>query len=159
VPGRSALLLATARAGDDEMHARIARHRADRANRVPGLATIEVPFNLAAAITVHAAPSRLVVIDCLSLWLTNLLMPLHGDALEDEALTHAVDALCSAIAEARGPLVFVSNEICLGITPLSREARRYVDELGRLHQAVASRCANVTLMVAGIEMAVKRGDC
>jgi adenosylcobinamide kinase / adenosylcobinamide-phosphate guanylyltransferase len=157
-PGHTALLLATARAGDDEMHARIARHRADRAARVPGLATVEVPFNLAAAIAVHAAPDRLVVVDCLSLWLTNLLMPMHGAALEDEALAHAVDALCGAIDEAPGPLVFVSNEIGLGITPLSREARRFVDELGRLHQAVAARCANVSLMVAGIEMAVKRGS-
>src|SRR5881392_4119496 len=80
-PGRSAVLLATAQAGDDEMRERIARHRADRGRRVPGLATDEVPLELASALRRHSAPQYLVVIDCLTLWLTNLLMPLHGDAI------------------------------------------------------------------------------
>jgi adenosylcobinamide kinase/adenosylcobinamide-phosphate guanylyltransferase len=84
-------------------------------------------------------------------------MPIAGPTLDDEALARTIEQLCGAIVEAKGRLVFVSNEIGLGITPLTPEARRYVDELGRLHQAVAERCADVTLMVAGIEMPVKRG--
>ena len=155
--GHAAVLIATALAGDDEMRARIARHRADRARRVPGLATVEVPRDIAAALQANSAPNRLVLVDCLSLWLTNLLMPVEGDALEDAALADARDDLCDALAAASGPVVVVSNEIGLGITPLTREARRFVDELGRLHQVVAAVCANVTLMVAGIEMPVKRG--
>ncbi len=153
----TAVLLATALGGDDEMRARIARHRVDRARRVAGLATIEVPRDLAAALQAQAAPHRLVLIDCLTLWLTNLLMPLDGTALDDAALARARDGLCDALAAASGPVVLVSNEIGLGITPLTREARRFVDELGRLHQVVAAVCADVTLMVAGIEVPLKRG--
>ena len=155
--GHAAVLLATALAGDDEMRARIARHQSDRARRVAGLATVEVPRDLAAALQAHTAPHRLVLVDCLSLWLTNLLMPIEGDALTDAALGEARDGLCDTLAAASGPVVLVSNEVGLGITPLTREARRFVDELGRLHQVVAAVCANVTLMVAGVEMPVKRG--
>ena len=156
-PGRTAVLLATALAGDDEMRARIAQHRVDRAQRVAGLFTVEVPINLSAALVANAAPQRLVLVDCLTLWLTNLSMPIEGPPLSDAAIAEACDGLCKALGSARGPVVLVSNEIGLGIVPLTREARRFVDELGRLHQAVAAVCANVTLMVAGIEMPVKRG--
>lgn len=155
--GHTAVLLATALAGDDEMRVRIAQHRADRAQRVSGLATVEVPRDLLGALQANAAPQRLVLVDCLTLWLTNLLMPIDRSALDDAALTEARDRLCDALAAASGPVVLVSNEIGLGITPMTREARRFVDELGRLHQAVAAVCANVTLMVAGLEMPVKRG--
>ena len=156
-PGHEAVLVATALAGDAEMRARIDRHQADRARRVPGLATREVPRDLVAALAVDAAPQRLVLVDCLSLWLTNLLMPLAGAPLDDAALEDAVDGLCDALVAAAGPVVLVSNEIGLGITPLTPEARRFVDELGRLHQAVAAVCPRVTLMVAGVEVPVKGG--
>jgi adenosylcobinamide kinase / adenosylcobinamide-phosphate guanylyltransferase len=152
------MLIATALAGDAEMAARIARHRADRARRVPGLASCEVPRDLAAAIGANAGPQRLVLVDCLSLWLTNLMMPLTGVALDDAALEDAVDSLCDALVAAPGPVVLVSNEIGMGITPLTPEARRFVDALGRLHQAVAALCPRLTLMVAGVELAVKRGS-
>jgi adenosylcobinamide kinase / adenosylcobinamide-phosphate guanylyltransferase len=156
-PGHSALLLATALEGDDEMRARVARHRADRADRLPAMGVLEVPRQLAQAVHVHSAAQRLLVIDCLTLWLTNLLMPLQGEALGDAAASAQCEALCDALREAPGPVLLVSNEIGLGIAPLTPEARRYVDELGRLHQAVAARCTDVTLMVAGIEVPVKRG--
>lgn len=156
-PGHSAVLVATALAGDDEMGARIARHRSDRANRVPGLVTVEVPRALPDTVRLQAAPGRLVVVDCLTLWLTNLMLPLHGEALGDAALAGVCDALSDALAAAKGPVLLVSNEIGLGLTPLTREARRFVDELGRLHQDVAAACGWVTLMVAGIEVPVKRG--
>lgn len=156
-PGQTAVLLATALAHDGEMHERIARHRADRAERVPGLQTEEVPFDLPEAVARSSAPSRLIVVDCLTLWLTNLLMPLHDRPITDTAWQARCADLCDAIDASPGPVLLVSNEIGLGISPLSPEARRFVDELGRLHQAVAARCARVTWMVAGIEMPVKGG--
>lgn len=155
-PGRSAVLLATGLPGDDEMRARIARHRQDRAERVPGLVTDEVPRELAAAVRRHSAPERLVLVDCLSLWLTNLRMPLQGAAVDDAELARHVDGLCVALQAARGPVLLVSNEIGLGLSPLGLDARRFVDDLGRLHQTLAARCERVTLMVAGIELPVKR---
>ena len=155
-PGHSAVLLATALAGDAEMRARIEQHQADRARRVPAMLTVEEPRELARAVRLHSAASRLVVIDCLTLWLTNLLMPLRGDApLDEVGLVAATAALCEALRRAPGPVLLVSNEIGLGLTPLSPSARRFVDELGRLHQRVAQECASVTLMVAGIELPVK----
>ena len=156
-PGHSALFIATARALDDEMRARIARHRHDRAERLPAMATLEEPVALADALRAQAMPERLIVVDCLTLWLTNLLMP-HGRPIDDAALAQARDALLDALHSAVQPIVLVSNEIGLGVAPLGADTRRFVDELGRLHQAVAAICSRVTLMVAGIEVAVKRSD-
>lgn len=152
---RSAVLLATARAGDEEMLRRIAHHRIERAERVPNLDTEDVPIELAQAVFRHSTPNRLVVIDCLTLWLTNLLMPLDGRALDDHEWQAMRAAFCGAISTASGPLLLVSNEIGLGLSPMSPEARRFVDELGRLHQAVAARCTKVTMMIAGVELPVK----
>lgn len=152
-PLRRAALLATAQAFDDEMTARIERHRRDRAERVPGLATAEVPGDLAAAIRSHGGADVLLVVDCLTLWLTQRLMPMEGAAAAD--LPAQVDALLAAIEGAAGPLVVVSNEIAMGVMPMSAEARRFVDALGMLHQRVAAACERVTLMVAGCELAVK----
>jgi adenosylcobinamide kinase/adenosylcobinamide-phosphate guanylyltransferase len=98
----------------------------------------------------------LVVVDCLTLWLTNLLMPLTGESLSDREWQLQCDAMCEAIGKASGPVLLVSNEIGLGLSPMSAQARRFVDELGRLHQRVAACCDCVTLMVAGIEVPVKR---
>jgi len=154
-PGHSAVLIATALAGDGEMRARIDRHRLDRARSVPELLTVEEPRELARAVRQHSAPTRLVVVDCLTLWMTNLLMPLQGDALDDAALGIETIALRDILRAAPGPVLMVSNEIGLGVTPLTTSARRFVDELGRLHQLVAQSCERVTLMVAGIEVSVK----
>ncbi|MDO9313846.1 MAG: bifunctional adenosylcobinamide kinase/adenosylcobinamide-phosphate guanylyltransferase [Burkholderiaceae bacterium] len=155
-PTHSAVLLATARAGDDEMRLRIAHHRLERAERVPRLETEEVPFDLEQAVSRHSAPGRLVIVDCLTMWLTNLLMPLEGAPLDDIDWDLTSEAWCDAISAACGPLLLVSNEIGLGVSPLSPQARGFVDRLGRLHQVVAARCSRVTLMVAGIEVPVKR---
>ena len=158
-PGRSATLLATAVGGDDEMRDRIRRHRADRAARVPGLATLELgPASLAEALDGLGAPGHLVVVDCLTLWLTQLLMPLHGRPLDEPARLSEQQSLCEALARAPGPVVLVSNEIGHGVSPLSREVRGFIDALGQLHQAVAARCENLSLMVAGVELPVKRGE-
>ena len=155
-PERQAVLLATAMAGDDEMRARIVRHRLERARRVPRLAVEEEHHDLAAAIQRLSQPSRLVVVDCLTLWLTQRMMPLHGAPREASVIEADRERLLAALKAANGPVVLVSNEIGLGVSPLGRETRHFLDELGRLHQAVARVCERVTLMVAGIELPVKR---
>lgn len=161
-PSHRALLLATAEPGDEEMRQRIARHQSDRAQRVPGLQTLEVPLNLAQAITQHSQPGTLLVVDCLTLWLTNLLMPRVPEPtvrIETDAArtlpTQIVSALCLAITQARGPVVLVGNEIGLGVIPLGAQVRAFVDALGLLNQAVAASCQRVTLMAAGLALTLK----
>lgn len=154
-PGHRATLVATALPGDAEMAARIARHQADRALRVPGLATLEEPVDLAGAIARRSAPGHMLVVDCLTLWLTQRLMPLHGPGLDDAALAAQTTRLLLALQQAPGPVLWVSNEIGLGVSPLGREVRRFLDALGLLHQQLAAQCGQVLLMVAGIALAVK----
>ncbi len=151
-PAHRAVLIATAQPWDEEMRARIAQHQRDRAERVPGMATVEAPLALPQALLEHAAPDTLVVVDCLTLWLTNLLMPAEGPPADPLAPTAA---LLSAIEAARGPVVLVGNEIGLGVIPLGRETRAFVDQLGRLNQAAAGACERVTLMAAGLPLTLK----
>lgn len=150
-----AVFVATALARDDEMRARIERHRIDRAERVPAMMTVEEPFALAEAIRAHSTPQTLVLVDCLTLWLTNLLMPVHGVGDDTTAVEQATTALVQEIGAANGPLVLVSNEIGLGVIPLGREVRDFVDALGRLNQEVAAACDRVTLMAAGLPLTLK----
>jgi adenosylcobinamide kinase/adenosylcobinamide-phosphate guanylyltransferase len=154
-PARSATLIATALPADAEMAERIRRHRVDRAARVGALATVEAPLELPAAIRAHAQPSRLLVVDCLTLWLTQCLMPPGGTALDEAGWLLRQEALLQALRESASPVVLVSNEIGLGVMPLGRETRAFLDALGLLHQQVAALCARVTLMVAGCELNVK----
>lgn len=163
--GRCATLVATAWrgevTGDDEMRQRIARHRQDRALRVPALQTVEAPTMLGHTLQGLSDPQRLIVVDCLTLWLTQCLMPPVPTAGACTPLPPAPnwpqerEALVEALRTTRSPMVLVSNEIGLGVLPMSSEARAFVDALGLLHQAVAERCARVTLMVAGCEWHVK----
>lgn len=154
---RRAVLIATAQAFDDEMRERIARHQADRARRVPAMRTVEEPVELARAVVSESAPDTLVVVDCLTLWLTNLLMPLRSEAAKPATRTPAahVAMLLIALREARGPVVLVGNEIGLGVIPLGRETRAFVDTLGRMNQEVAAACPCVTLMAAGLPLTLK----
>lgn len=151
-----AVLIATGEACDDEMRERIMRHQLDRAQRVPGLTTVEEPVKLADALRRCSDAQTLVVIDCLTLWLTNLMMPTDSRAACDEAAVIAAgEALCAAIACAPGPVVLVGNEIGLGVIPMGREVRQFVDELGRLNQSIAAVCERVTLMAAGLPLRLK----
>ena len=154
---RRAVLIATAQAFDDEMRERIARHQADRARRVPAMRTVEEPVELARAIVSESAPETLVVVDCLTLWLTNLLMPLRSEGAKPATRTPAahVAMLLIALREARGPVVLVGNEIGLGVIPLGRETRAFVDTLGRMNQEVAAACHRVTLTAAGLPLTLK----
>jgi len=149
-----ATLIATGQPWDDEMRLRIARHQTDRAARVPGLATLEEPLDLAGVITRHSTPQTLLIVDCLTLWLTNVLMPYHPAATGAGAGS-SVAALVQALQAACGPVVLVGNEIGLGVIPLGREVREFVDALGGLNQAVAAACDTVTLMAAGLPLTLK----
>ena len=163
-PNHQAVMIATATAWDDEMVQRIARHKQDRAERVPGMQTIEEPIALGKAIQIHRSPQTLVVVDCLTLWLTNLLMP-HENAENSSKIVSIQDldqqiraqtaTLLIAIQNAPGPVVLVGNEIGLGVIPMGRETRAFVDELGRLNQEVAAVCERVTFMAAGLPLTLK----
>ena len=157
-PVHRAVLIATAQPWDEEMRERIARHQADRAERVPGMQTVEEPLELARALVNHSQPQTLVVVDCLTLWLTNLLMPAENNE-PNRALAHDPQAQIAmvliAIENAPGPVVLVGNEIGLGVIPLGRETRAFVDALGLLNQGVAQACERVTLMAAGLPLTLK----
>ena len=158
--GHKAVLIATAQAGDEEMHQRIARHQHDRAQRVPGLITVEEPLQLAQALDQHSRPDTLVLVDCLTLWLTHWMMPLVPQKFIEnqpvaQTLTGQTALFLEAISGATGPLVLVGNEIGLGVIPLGAPVRAFVDALGTLNQQVAARCSRVTLMAAGLPLSLK----
>jgi len=110
------------------------------------------------ALASHSQPQTLVVVDCLTLWLTNLLMPADNNE-QNRHLAHDPRAqaaiILRAIEEAAGPVVLVGNEIGLGVIPLGRETRAFVDALGRLNQDVAQVCEHVTFMAAGLPLTLK----
>ncbi|UUZ75692.1 bifunctional adenosylcobinamide kinase/adenosylcobinamide-phosphate guanylyltransferase [Polaromonas sp. P1(28)-13] len=157
-PEHGAVLIATAQPWDEEMRERIARHQQDRAQRVPGMRTVEEPLELAQAVQQQSRPDTLVVVDCLTLWLTNLLMPVDiikkNEALAQEERAQAA-MLLIAIEKAAGPVLLVGNEIGLGVIPMGRETRAFVDALGRLNQEVAQACERVTFMAAGLPLTLK----
>ena len=157
-PAHQAVLIATAQPWDDEMRERIARHQTDRAERVPGMQTVEEPLALGETLARYSQPQTLVVVDCLTLWLTNLLMPAENNE-QNEAAAHAARAqvamVLRAIENAAGPVVLVGNEIGLGVIPLGRETRAFVDALGLLNQQVAQACQRVTFMAAGLPLTLK----
>jgi adenosylcobinamide kinase / adenosylcobinamide-phosphate guanylyltransferase len=159
-PDHKAVLIATAQPWDEEMRQRIARHQHDRSERVPRMLTVEEPLQLAQSIAKLSQPDTLLVVDCLTLWLTNLLMP--AEALKNkQELALAGDLIVNiamllvAITDRKGPIVIVSNEIGLGVIPMGQEVRSFVDALGRLNQGVAQVCDKVTLMAAGLPLRLK----
>jgi len=139
------VLIATARAGDEEMLARIARHKSERAD---GWRVIEEPLLLMETLTDWAAPDRIVLVDCLTLWLCNLM-----EAGVD--VDKSSEGLASAVSRLGGPVIFVSNEVGLGIVPATELGRNFRDAEGWLNQAMARSCDQVTLMVAGLPLSLK----
>ncbi len=146
--GLPVVYLATAQAGDAEMVERIARHRADRP---ADWGLVEEPLALAAALRTHAAANRCLLVDCLTLWLSNLL------AVGDERLAVEIDALLDALPTLPGCILLVSNEVGQGIVPANPLARRFRDEAGRLHQKIADRCDRAIFIIAGLPLILK--DC
>ena len=141
------IYIATSQPLDGEMNARVALHRQRRPDHW-GL--IEEPIELARVLRENASPDSCLLVDCLTLWLTNLLM------LEDPArLALERDYLLETLATLPGEIIFVSNETGMGVVPLGELTRRYVDEAGWLHQALAERCQRVVLTVAGLPLTLK----
>jgi len=145
--GLAVTYIATSQPLDGEMTERIAHHR----ERRPAHWTlVEEPLQLARVLREQATANRCLLVDCLTLWLTNLLM------LDDAArLAEERDALLECLDGLPGRILLVSNETGLGVVPLGELTRRYVDEAGWLHQAVAERAQRVTFMVAGLPMTLK----
>jgi adenosylcobinamide kinase / adenosylcobinamide-phosphate guanylyltransferase len=140
--------VATAEAGDGEMAERIRRHRARRG---PAWTTVEEPIELAAALSTHAAPDRPVLVDCLTLWLSNVMAAARDVAREREQLL-------AALAAVAGPVVFVSNELGLGLVPATPLGRAFRDEAGWLNQAVAAAAGRVVFVAAGIPLTIKEEE-
>jgi adenosylcobinamide kinase / adenosylcobinamide-phosphate guanylyltransferase len=160
-PAHEAVYIATAQAWDEEMQERIERHRRQRAERVPRMRTVEEPLALAQAIGRHSRADTLIVVDCLTLWLTARLMPAVRDGLAPQRPRPGPPpqgdgaGIASAVAACAGPLVLISNEIGSGVIPLGRDVRQFVDALGTLNQQAAAACERVTLMSAGLALTLK----
>lgn len=145
--GLAVTYVATATAGDGEMAARIAQHQARR----PGhWNSVEEPFHLAQALRQHAEPERCLLVDCLTLWLTNLLCANNEDQFQRERA-----AFLETLPTLPGHIILVSNEVGMGIVPMGELSRRFSDEAGWLNQEVARTCGRVTLMVAGLPYPLK----
>jgi len=145
--GLEVVYLATAQARDAEMAARIAHHRARR----PALwHEVEEPLALADALRAHARAERCLLVDCLTLWLSNLL----GDA-DGERFARERQALLEVLPGLPGTILLVSNEVGLGVVPMGELSRRFVDEAGRLHQVLAGVCERVLFVAAGLPLALK----
>lgn len=143
--GLERVYVATGAAGDEEMRARIAHHRATRGE---SWNTIEEPLALADVLARECGAERAVLVDCLTLWLSNLM---HADRDVDQE----TDQLLHALRASVGPVVLVSNEVGLGIVPETPLGRRFRDAQGRLNQAVAAVAANVVFIAAGLPLWLK----
>jgi adenosylcobinamide kinase/adenosylcobinamide-phosphate guanylyltransferase len=143
--GLEPIYLATAEALDDEMRRRIEDHRARRGAR---WLTVEEPLALLDALRRACTPGRAVLVDCLTLWLSNLM----GAGQDVPAETAR---LCEGLSELSGPVVMVSNEVGQGVVPDNAMARAFVDHAGRLHQAIAERADAVVLLTAGMPLSLK----
>ena len=144
--GEQPVYVATAELMDDEMRRRIELHRARRGK---AWRTIEAPIELAQAITRHSAPRSCLLVECLTVWLGNLVHHRRDMAA-------ATQALLDSLVEASGPVVVVANEVGLGIVPDNALAREFRDRAGRLNQAVARTAESVYFVTAGIPMVIKR---
>ena len=145
--GLPVVYIATAQAQDAEMQERIQHHQT---NRPQHWTLLEEPLALAQALQAQAMDGRCVLVDCLTLWLTNLLCLQNEIRLQQE-----IEALLETLPNLPGEIILVSNETGMGIVPLGELTRRYCDEAGRLHQAIAARCESVILTVAGLPLTLK----
>jgi adenosylcobinamide kinase/adenosylcobinamide-phosphate guanylyltransferase len=140
------IYIATAQGLDDEMQQRISHHQQQREKRWQ---TIEEPTTLAATLAQYADKNTCILVDCLTLWLTNVL--LAGEIIFQREYT----ALLKTVPELAGDIIFVSNEVGMGIVAADPLSRRFVDEAGRLHQALAKISDRTTLVVAGLPLSLK----
>lgn len=143
--GLTPVMVATAQAFDDEMERRIAAHRAERG---PHWRLVEEPVDLVGVLDREARPDRILVVDCLTLWLTNLMAA-------DRLVEAEIDRLAATLSRVAGPVVLVTNEVGLGIVPENAMARRFRDLQGLANRKVAAVADRVTLVVAGLEVVAK----
>ena len=158
---KQAIYIATAKPaaqGDSEMQARIAHHQA---RRNPKWKTLEVPMLLGKAIETYSSPGCVIVVDCLTVWLSNLLFdasiiyPEVGVIELPTAFLAQRQALLDGLSKAKGDIVLVGNEVGMGIVPMGAINRLFVDEAGRLNQAVAAVCERVVFVAAGCPLVLK----
>jgi adenosylcobinamide kinase/adenosylcobinamide-phosphate guanylyltransferase len=160
--GKEIIYIATGHAGDDEMRARIEHHRQRRPVQ---WVTVEEPIALGNTILTHCAPDRVVLVDCLTLWLSNLLFlqavdfPDIGVIALPKVFHEQRAHFLKALEQVSGDLLLVSNEVGTGVVPYGAVSRCFVDEAGRLNQAVASHCDRAVLVVAGLPLVLKGGAC
>lgn len=160
--GKQVVYLATATASDGEMAARIAHHRS---HRPAAWTTIEEPLALGAALRRWSTHDRLVLVDCLTLWLSNLMFspgdsyPEVGHLTLPPRFDQQQALLADALRHCGGDVVLVSNEIGMGLTPMGALSRRFMDEQGRLNQAMAALCERAVFMAAGLPLYLKGGPC
>ncbi|MNR79847.1 Bifunctional adenosylcobalamin biosynthesis protein CobP [compost metagenome] len=156
--GKPVVYIATAQAGDAEMQLRIAHHRARRDGQWQ---TVEETLALGAVIQKYSNADNLLLIDCLTVWLSNLLFAEQTEFPEIGVITPPAcfieqrAALLQALAQAPGEVILVSNEVGQGIVPQGAISRWFVDEAGRLNQAVAAGCERAVLVVAGLPLTLK----
>jgi len=160
--GKEVVYIATASAGDGEMAVRIAHHQRQR----PAVwTTVEEPLALAAALRQWCAPQRLVLVDCLTLWLNNLMFDGGTEYPDVGAITLPARfhteraALLKVLEQAAGDIVLVSNEVGMGIVPYGAVSRAFTDEAGRLNQAVAAACGRAVFVAAGLPLVLKGAPC
>ena len=146
--GLDVLYVATAQAHDDEMQQRIEHHKQQRPAHWQ---LIEEPINLISVLKENANTSTCILVDCLTLWISNqLCSERHKHQIEKN-----INKMVESVINLPGRIIFVSNEVSMGIIPMGEINRQFVDEAGRLHQRLATVCDNVTLMVAGIPTTIK----
>ncbi len=152
--GYECVYLATAQALDSEMHERIARHKLDREQDSIEWLTYETPFELVETLKAIARDNRVIVVDCLTLWLTNHLL-IEPKTQSEESWYKAKTMLLQALPSLPGEVYLVSNEVGCGIVPMGELSRRFVDEAGWLHQDIAKIADEVVLVTAGLPMRLK----
>ena len=146
--GKEKIYVATAQAWDDEMRERIALHRSRRS---ADWTTVDAPMDLVGALKTHVRTTTIVLVDCLTLWLSNLITADHD-------LNAATEDLAGHLREKSGSIVLVSNEVGLGIVPENALARRFRDAQGRLNQQFAARAGRVAFVAAGLPLWLKGGS-
>jgi len=160
--GKEVVYIATATAGDAEMATRIAHHRAGRPSE---WTTVEEPLALGNQLLRWSSPDRLILVDCLTLWLSNLLFssgeqyPEVGEITLPALFHEQQDMLASALTKCASDVVLVSNEVGMGIMPFGAISRCFVDEQGRLNQAMAALCDRAVFVAAGLPLVLKGAPC
>lgn len=148
---KQVLYIATAEAGDNEMQWRISRHRK---NRPENWQTIEEPIKLAEVIKQNGQENNCLLIDCLTLWLSNILFSKQGE-LQLAVFEQEKQALLDVLSTATGQIILVSNEVGLGVVAIDKMTRRFVDESGFLHQRIAALSDRVVFVTAGLPQVLK----